>query len=225
MRLDLGSPVHCADGPFGELADVVIDPSTRRVSHLVVQPHHRHDLARLVRIDRAHALAPSNAGISLDYTVAEVSQLEPIRQSAYLRVGEFPVEDPAWEVGIQEIYALPYYESLTQDGLGTSIQAIDFDPHVAMGYDRLPKDKVEIRRASVVTAADGHHLGHVDGFIADADEQITHVVLEHGHLWGTREVAIPIGAVARIENDEVLLSLSRDEVGALKPLPVHRWRV
>jgi len=33
----------------------------------------------------------------------EVSQLEPIQQSAYVRVGEFAVEDSDWEVGIQEI--------------------------------------------------------------------------------------------------------------------------
>ncbi len=41
MRLDLGSPVRCTDDAFGELADVVIDPETRRVTHLVVQPHQR----------------------------------------------------------------------------------------------------------------------------------------------------------------------------------------
>ena len=29
MRLDLGSPVHCSDDAFGELADIVIDPQTR----------------------------------------------------------------------------------------------------------------------------------------------------------------------------------------------------
>ena len=37
MRLELGARVDCADGTFGELADVVIDPTTKRVTHLVVQ--------------------------------------------------------------------------------------------------------------------------------------------------------------------------------------------
>jgi len=36
-------------------------------------------------------------------------------------------------------------------------------------------------------------------------------------------VTIPIGAVAKVESDAVTLSLSRDEVGALEPVPVHRW--
>jgi hypothetical protein len=44
----------------------------------------------------------------------------------------------------------------------------------------VPED-VEIRRANAVASADGHHLGQVDGFVVDHDEQITHLVLERGH--------------------------------------------
>ena len=43
-------------------------------------------------------------------------------------------------------------------------------------------------------------------------------MLEHGHLWGKREVVIPIGAVARVETDAVVLTLSKDEVGALESI-------
>ena len=222
MRLELGSPVHCADGSFGELADIVIDPSTRRVTHLVVQPYDRHDLARLVPVGRVHTEGTSDAVISLDCTVAEISALEPIQKSAYLRLNEFAVEDPDWDVGIEEMFALPYYQSV--DGMGVGMQAIDPDPHVALSYDRVPKGEVEIRRASAVTSSNGEHLGHVDGFVVDGEGHIAHLVLEQGHLWGKREIAIPIGAVARTQSDEVVLSWSTDEVGALKPLPVHRWQ-
>jgi hypothetical protein len=48
-------------------------------------------------------------------------------------------------------------------------------------------------------------------------------VLEHGHLWGKREVVIPIGAVARVGTDEVVLTLSKDEVGSLESHHVRRW--
>jgi hypothetical protein len=36
MRLEIGGCVDCSDGTFGELADVVIDPTTKRVMHLLV---------------------------------------------------------------------------------------------------------------------------------------------------------------------------------------------
>jgi sporulation protein YlmC with PRC-barrel domain len=37
MRLELGSRVDCTDESYGKLADVVIDPTSRRVTHLVVE--------------------------------------------------------------------------------------------------------------------------------------------------------------------------------------------
>ncbi len=220
MRLELGCPVRCSDDAFGELADVVIDPETRRVTHLVVQPHRRDEQARLVPIDRARAGETSDATISLGCTVAQMSEFELVRESAYLRLGEVPVEDPDWDVGIEEPLALP-----PSTGTGAfDAGGIDIDPHVMLSYDRIPMGEVEIRRASSVTSADGHHLGHVDGFVLDGEQQIAHLVLEHGHLWGRREVVIPASAVARVETDEVALTLSKDEVGELPSARVHRRR-
>jgi hypothetical protein len=74
-----------------------------------------------------------------------------------------------------------------------------------------------------VLSSDGHHLGHVDGFVVDGEQRITHLVLEHGHLWGKRELTIPISAVAEIMSDAVTLGLSKDQVGALPSVPVARW--
>ena len=223
MRLQLGSVVHCTDGVYGELSDVVIDPLKRRVTHLVVQPHHRHDLARLVPVDRAHAATPSDAEILLDYTAAEIGGLEPLEKSAYLRLGQAPVEDPDWDVGIESMLALPYFGSFASGSLGTGMMPVGLDEYVAETYDRVPKDRIEVRRASAVISRDDHRLGYVDGFVVDGEELITHLVLEQGHLWGKHEVTIPINAVASIVNDEVKLTLSKDQVADLKSVPVHRW--
>jgi PRC-barrel domain len=73
---------------------------------------------------------------------------------------------------------------------------------------------VEIRRESEVTSSEGDHLGHVVAFVLDGQEQIAQLILEHGHLWGKRETAIPSGSIDRILSDEVVLTLSKDEVGA-----------
>ncbi|MGP0052438.1 MAG: DUF2171 domain-containing protein [Solirubrobacteraceae bacterium] len=219
--LALGSPVACSDGPYGELADVVIDPTQRRLTHIVVAPPHRHDLARLVPIDRARA--GESSAVVLDYTIAELDQVKPLQRSAFLRLGEVPVEDPDWEVGIEDILALPYYQSLAPGAVGPGVPPIGFDDRLTEVYDRVPKDKIEVRRASAVMSSDGHGVGRVDGFLVGDQDAITHLVLEHGHLWGKREVTIPVNAIATIANDEVGLSLTKDEVGALASVPVHRW--
>src|SRR3954471_8692806 len=82
-RLDMGSPVHCADAQFGELADVVIDPTTRCVTHLVVRPHTRPAQARIVPVDWATSEG-SGPAITLSATVAEVERLDPLHETAYL---------------------------------------------------------------------------------------------------------------------------------------------
>jgi sporulation protein YlmC with PRC-barrel domain len=217
MRLELGHPVHSSDGPFGKLADLVIDPTRRRVTHLVVEPHHRHGLARLVPAELASA-ENGSAAITLRCTAEEVRRLPLVEEFAYLRFGEFPLADPRWDVGIETVLAQPYY-----DYPGFEATLTDFDPHVAITYDRIPKGEVEVRRASDVVSADGHRLGRVDGFLVDSDDRITHVVLERGHLFGRRAVTVPIGAVANVTTDSVSLQLTKDDVRRLPAVPVHRW--
>jgi sporulation protein YlmC with PRC-barrel domain len=218
MRLELGRPVHCTDGVFGELADVVIDPTKKRLTHLVVRPHELDGRSRLVPVALAEPGDEGDSGITLRATKDELERLPQVNEHAFLRLGELPVDDPDWDVGTQDVLAMPYYESAEFGGYPAQ-----FDPNVAVVYDRVPKGEVEIRRASAVHTADGHYLGEVDGFLVDRDDQITHFVLERGHLWGRREVTIPIGAVAKVETDVVSLRLSKDEVGELPSARVHRW--
>jgi sporulation protein YlmC with PRC-barrel domain len=214
MRLDLGCSVQCTDATFGELADIIVDPISRRVTHLVVEPHGHHAGARLVPIDRAR---PADDGLALDYSIADVEALEPLHESAFMRAGENLAADPDWDVGIENVLALPVYQEL--NGMGT---VMDPDPHVMIGYDRIPKHEVEIRRSSAVISTDGHHLGHVEGFLVGGGETAD-IILERGHLWGRREVVIPASAVERVQNDSITLSLTKEQVGALDVRHVHRW--
>ncbi len=213
MRFDLDSRVVCADGEFGELADVIIDPGTRRVTHLVVQHYGRHDSARLVPIDRVQARpAEEDPTILLDCSIAEVSAQRTLETSAYLPLGQRPVEGPDSDVGIEGAFELPPNYSLGVNALDAGMGPMDVDPHVTETYDRIPKGTVEIRRVSEVTSSDGHHLGHVVGLVVDERGQIAQLFLEHGHLWAKRQTSIPIGSIDRIESDEVVLILSHDEV-------------
>jgi len=84
-------------------------------------------------------------------------------------------------------------------------------------YDRVPAGEVEVRRGEHVHATDGA-IGRVQGLVVDpSDHHVTHVLLDEGHLWGKKRVAIPIGAVTGA-SDGVRLSLTKDEVGDLPPI-------
>ena len=222
MRLELGHPVQCTDGLAGEVVDVVIDPTRKRVTHLVVAPRHHHSLARLVPIELVRN-GKTSPTIALDCTVEELKRLPEVDEFAFLRLSEYPASDPDWDVGIETVLAQPYYDSYAGFGLGP--RSIDFDAPVGITYDRIPKGEVEVRRASSVYSADDHRLGRVEGFLVDGDELITHVLLERGHVFGRREVAIPIGAVARVVNDWITLTLAKDSVERLPSVRLRRWEM
>jgi hypothetical protein len=67
-----------------------------------------------------------------------------------------------------------------------------------------------------VHALDGE-IGRVHGFLADpGNHHVTHVLLQEGHLWGRKEVAIPISAVTGVE-EGIRLNLTRKQIKDLPP--------
>ena len=214
MRLDFDRPVDCADGAFGELADVIIDPGRRSVTHVVVQPRERHDLGRLVPIARVRAGPGIADRVALTLTDGQLNELEPLHDTEYIRLGERP-SDPRWDVGVEAISQMPLSGSLGVNALGPGTEPTAFDPHATLSFDRIPKGTVEIRRASDVVSADGHRIGNVIGVVIDEGDGIAELITEHGHLWRKREIAIPNASIDRIESDEVILAVSYDLVVAL----------
>ncbi len=47
----LGAQASCSDGSCGEVIRTILDPATRTVTHLVIEPKHRKMDGRLVPID------------------------------------------------------------------------------------------------------------------------------------------------------------------------------
>lgn len=205
-RLKFGSPVRCLDGAFGALQDLVVNPEDNRVTHLVVEPRHVAGGSRLVPIERARC---GSSDISILCTVEEATVLPRVQEVQYLRPGELPVEDADSDIGVQDVYLMPYHEA------GAFVDLMpDPDPDVVMSYDRVPKGMVEIRHLSPVTTSDGHELGLLEGVCVEVG-RITHLILRRRHLWRRHELTIPVGDVARMSMDEVTLRLSKAQLERL----------
>lgn len=211
-RLELGEQVRCADEVVGELADVVVDPAAKRVTHLVVKPHGAGG-ARLVPIELAE-LGGDEHAVSLRATTEEFGKLPNVERYASLRLGEDVAEEPGWDVGVKSVVSMPYDES---PGFGGYV---GMPPNVEVVYDEVPEGEAEIRRSSGVFTAgnEKEYVGHVEAFLVD-DDRITHLVVRCGHIWKRRDVDVPITAVSGVESDELTVDLSKDEVAAL---PAHR---
>jgi uncharacterized membrane protein len=73
-----------------------------------------------------------------------------------------------------------------------------------------------------VEAKDGH-LGTVVELVVDeTSNNITHFVLQEGHLWGKKVVTLPLSAVDRVEGDTVYLKLDKQAIAQLPTIPLKR---
>jgi len=197
----MGADVRCTDGPCGRITGVVVDPLAKTVTHIVVAPAHWPGLGRLVPVSLADA---SGGDVSLRCTLAEFDQLEPAEETQFISgVGSYG-----------PVLAWPYYS------LGGVAPGGGVPP--AISYDKVPAGEVEVHRGDRVQASDGA-IGHVQGLVVDPrSAHVTHVLLREGHLWGRKQVAIPISAVAELREDGIRLRMTREEVGGLPPVDIDQ---
>lgn len=91
------------------------------------------------------------------------------------------------------------------------------DAHQPIVSDRVPLGELQVRRRDQVHASDGW-IASVQGLVIDPkDHNVTHVLLREGHLWGRKQVAIPIGATSRVDNG-IRVELTKHEVQDLPPV-------
>src|SRR5262249_1944075 len=111
-RLELGLSVRCTDGVGGELADLVVDPVERRVTHVVVRRHRLSEVAPLAPVELV-AAGGQPGEISLRCSVEELTRLEPVQGFAYLGLDDLPssADDADWDVGVEDVLTMPYYEA------------------------------------------------------------------------------------------------------------------
>jgi hypothetical protein len=205
MKLDLGSRVRCSDGAERVLADLVVDAPAKRVTHLVVEPKDHREAARLVPVELASEEAD---GLALSCTSEVLDGFDPVREFAYLPVGQRPEEDDKWGIGVEDVLVAPTYAPL--DPTET-----DLDPNVSVVYDRVPKGEVELRASSDVYSSDEHHLGCVHGLDVEANGAIRALALLRGHLWWKREIAVPADALEKLETDIVTLGIDKNGLRGL----------
>jgi sporulation protein YlmC with PRC-barrel domain len=210
-RLTIGSAVGCSDEEHcGKLTRVVVDPVAKAVTHIVVQPRHG-VLGRLVPLEmvilpeQVEAEAPT---VQLSCTAAELEALTPAEETEFLPgTGGYGNYSP------EDVLTWPYY------GLGIGGGAMPgmgaFPP--VFTHEELPPGEVAMHRGEQVHASDGD-IGHVQGLVVDpSNHHVTHVLLQEGHLWGRKQVAIPIRAVLDVR-DGIRLSLSKEEIADLPPV-------
>jgi sporulation protein YlmC with PRC-barrel domain len=221
VQFTIGAQATCSDGPCGELRRVIVDPVAESVTHLVIEPAHRRDPGRLVPLGLVDA---ATGELRLSCTTAEFEQLDVAEESQLIASDNGYQGYGAGEVGYLPRYGLG---GLSAPGLGLGVGVgtsglglAGADVPYTITYDTVPAGEVEIRRGDSVQATDGD-IGKVQGLVIDpATGHVTHVLLQEGHLWGRKDVAIPVSAVAST-SDGIRLSISKQGVQDLPPVDIR----
>jgi len=191
----IGARASCSDGPCGEVSRILIDPAAGTVSHLVVQPGSDREAGRLVPVDLADAVGGE---VRLRCTLAEFGRLEHAAEREMV-------------AGMEGISGNAYGSAPELSRPGHRWTAVE---------DVIPEGETQVKPGDPVHATDGE-VGRIQGFLVDpGDHRATHVLLEEGHLWGRRQVAIPMSAVVGTAAG-LRLNLSKRQIADLPPVDIE----
>jgi|HubBroStandDraft_6_1064221.scaffolds.fasta_scaffold844315_1 sporulation protein YlmC with PRC-barrel domain len=214
----IGAEASATDGPVGKVSRVVVDPVAKALTHLVVEPGLRQGPSRLVPLDLVDGGGASE--VRLSCTKAEFENLEPAEETKFI-----PRTTSFGSYGAGDVLSWPYYGAAgigDLDGIGGAggMGTEDGSPVPrTVTYDTVPVGEVGVRRGQPVLATDGA-IGHVQGLVVRPDTgHVTHVLLQEGHLWGKKEVAIPISAVDTTV-DGTQLKIAKQDVENLPPVDI-----
>jgi sporulation protein YlmC with PRC-barrel domain len=202
MDIPLNAKVSCLDGPCGKSTYLVLMPTTEEITHVVVRNHSFPETEYLVPVGRIAESTPET--IQLNCNHEELSKMPVFNQVEFI---------PSGLNGTYGIYSMlwPY----STPGVG----------FIEIDSKQIPANELAIRRGASVEATDGH-IGRVDEFLINPiDNAITHLVLREGHLWGQKNITIPMSQIDRIEENTVWLKLDKQRIEALPAIPIHHGRI
>jgi sporulation protein YlmC with PRC-barrel domain len=205
MPFRIGADARCTDGACGQVSRIIVNPVNREVTHLAVDPKHRRGLGRLVPVDLVDA---TTGQIGLRCTLAEFQTLRPAQEAESVR-GLDPTGSPH---APKQVNWAVWMHAARGPGASEAPQQVT--------VDYVPSGEVDIRRDLTVSATDGE-IGQVQGLVVEpGGHLVTHVLLQEDHLWGRKDVAIPIDAVTKIGTLLIHLSLTRHQVKDLPPVDI-----
>jgi len=196
MDIPVNAKVTCLEELYGKSTSIILKPNTGKVTHVVVKGDSFPETEYMVPIDRIAESDPEQ--IRLNCTKDELEKMPVFNKVEFIPSDLAGFRDGPYMMG-------PYYAAT---------------PGISLEREEIPEDELAIRRGAIVEAIDGH-VGRVDEFqINPTNDRISHLVMREGHLWGQKDVTIPVSNIDRYENNTVYLNLNKQDIEKLPSIPV-----
>lgn len=212
MEIPLQAQVACTDGVCGRSEYVLINPVTDQVTNLVVKEDSSPNTEYIVPVDFVVETIADT--IRLSCSKAELEKMDPFVETKFVKetVPDRYSGSDGGMYGMGSYYYLPY-------------DIPDSTIYESVEYQQIPPGELAVSRGTRVEATDGY-VGHVDEFVVNPKNgHITHLVMREGHLWGQKDVIIPLSALSpmgKTYEDTVFLNLDKHQVESLPSFPLQR---
>ncbi len=204
MDIPLKVNVYCADGLCGQSTRVIVDKTSKQVTHLVVKEKQSPHAERIIPVD--WVVETASDSIHISGTAGELKDMDDFVERRFTRVA-VPTLSHTGNV------------FMPTDVSGSSMTDTELVPS---DEERLQLGEVTLERGSQVVATDGR-VGQVDELAIDPnDGSISYLVLRKGHLFGHKDVCIPVAQIDHVEKNAVYLKLNKAAVEALPALSLQR---
>jgi hypothetical protein len=208
MEIPLNAQVECTDGVCGRSVFVLINPVLDELTHLVV----REDSSLTDYIVPVNFVSETISDtILLSCTKADLEKMTPFVKTEFI---EENVPPSAYNYGglmypSGTFYYMPFVSS-------------EMTVQVSVENRQIPPGELAVSRGAHIEATDGY-VGKVDEFVVNPENgHITHLVMREGHLWGQKDVIIPLSAMGDTIEDTVYLKIDKRQIESLPTFPVHR---
>jgi len=209
MEIPLNAQVECLDGICGRSVYVLIDPVVDQVTHLVVKMGSSPNTEYIVPVDFITETIVDTIRLRCDKATLEKMPLFVKTSYIIEKVPDRNLRYPGGMYGMESYYYLPFVTAETT-------------VKVPVEHLQIPPGELAVQRGASVEATDGY-VGKVAEFVVDPkNRHITHLVLREGHLWGKKDVIIPLSAMGEIRDDTVFLNIDKGQIELLPTFLVHR---
>lgn len=213
MDLPLNVDVFCEKELCGKSTRLIMNPENKEVTHIVVAEKAFPHAEKLVPVSMI--TQSTSHGIWLRCSAAELKTMDDFVIERFVSLDD--LEEGATGASSYYLYWPANYIG-TIGAPGT--MSIPYE--VERVEEQVPEGEISMRRGVQVRASDGP-VGKVDELLMDpATNRISHLVMREGHLWGAKEVIIPVSEIAKIEEEVIYLKLSKEEVAKLPATPYRR---
>jgi hypothetical protein len=201
-NIPLKAAVQCSDGDCGKSTNIIVNPVSHQVTHFALEDKKLPDNpTRLVPVKMVTGTTQKQ--ISLSCGKAEVAKMPPFVVDRLIRQS-------------------PSGQAYTSGAAYSSQYVLNDTAYDNVQEEKIPAGELAVYSGMEMEASDGK-VGKLDELVLDPESgDITHLLMREGHLWGKKDVAVPVSAYDFADGDTIYLKLDKKVLEALPAVKVKR---